>query len=71
MEIDLESQEQDTQHMNIEHYHEYGITVFKNLIDIKFCHAIIREDEEKFQLQADAKGYSSREELFEKIMKSS
>lgn len=36
--------------MNIEHYHEYGITVFKNLIDIKFCHAIIREDEENFQL---------------------
>ena len=52
--------------MNIEHYHEYGFTVAKDLIDVKFCHAIVREAEEIFELQVDAKGYSSREELFEK-----
>jgi len=52
--------------MNIEHYEEYGYTIAKELVDVKFCHAIVREAEEVFQLQVEAKEYSSREELFEK-----
>ena len=52
--------------MNIEHYEEYGYTIAKELVDVKFCNAIVEDAVTIFNLQVEAKGYSSRQELFEK-----